>query len=141
MKRFALLIVMLVPALLFSGCPCDFSVPALVLPLPGNAGYGFSGLWELRGSITRGEGGAPWAVHWEITFPTGGYAVEVEDVLIAESFPEQVRIIFRVTPPPPGSIVTQAIVTEEGDFTVDVDANATFKVEVKTGCAAIPLSL
>lgn len=140
MRRFAFYASLLAPTVLLAGCPCDFTVPALLLPLPNAAGYGFSGLWDLRGSITRGEGNAPWAVHWEITFPTGGYEIEVEDVLIAESFPEQVRIIFRVTPPPPGSIVTQAIVTEEGDFTVQVDTNATFKVDVKTGCAAVPLS-
>lgn len=49
-----------------------------------------------------------------------------EEILVAESFPEQVTFSFEVLPPPNGEVCAQVIDVEELTGTVEVDEGATF---------------
>ncbi len=113
-----------------SGCVDE---PVRMMPFSGRFGYGLAGAFGFTGSLTKQALTDPaWLLEGTFTFPTGGYAVALQEILIAESYPEQVSVTIVVTPPPPNvpvpQVITQASVTAE----IAVANGATFKIRTLT---------
>ena len=128
----------LLVAMLASGCPrCDCGkgdeTGAIVqmTPFSGRFGYGLSGPYGFLGSLTKDQLTDPaWRLEGNFVFPTGGYTVEDPVIIVLESYPEQVSVNIKVTPPPPDAIVTQmvTVVPVTADITASNEAKFTIRV-------------
>lgn len=138
MPRLTLLTVFLAGASL-SGCFCvPVTATAVVEPIPGELGYTVTGSYDLEGTITKDSPSDPdWTFDGSFVFTTGGYSVAEPEVVVMESFPEQVRITLPVTPPPPGAIVTQALEEVFVAASIYASNEAQFEVIVRTDCPRI----
>ena len=117
-----------------TGCPCfGPGVPAQLTPFADEPGYNLTGPFDLEGQLTLGMEGM-WELNASFLFPTSGYVVAEPEVIVRESFPEQVTFLLRVTPPPPDAVVLQVITEVPVQAVVEVDVNATFEVLVETAC-------
>ncbi len=136
--RSGLCLAMLLAALFLGGCPrCDCAqgetgnTNVQLTALSGRFGYGLSGPYGFEGSLTKNQlADAAWRLEASFSFPTGGYTVDTPIILVAESFPEQVSVTIKVTPPAPGTIVTQAVT--EMPVTADITASnaAVFNIRI-----------
>ena len=97
---------------------------------PTDTGYSFSGIYDLAATLDRTQEG--WVLDGSFTFPTSGYTVIGPEIVVLESFPEQVIIEFTVIPPAPDEIVLQVITMETFNATIDVSDQATFTLTVNT---------
>lgn len=112
-------------------CPCHNNANVEMTPFSGRFGYGLEGPHDFVGALTKEAlTDANWSLEGEFTFPTGGYTVGEPEVMIAESYPEQVRVTIEVTPPAPGTIVTQVVTKVPVSAQIPASNEATFRIEV-----------
>jgi len=117
----------------FAGCFCiDITTPTVMRLLDNGTGYTVEGSYNFEGTLTYSNG--RWNLAGSFVFNTGGYAVAEPDIIIMESFPEQVIVTLTVTPPPPGAIVTQVITEVPVAAQFDVSEEAEIAVFVRTQC-------
>ncbi len=136
--RSGMCLALLLAALFMGGCPrCDCGLGEAgntnvqLTPFSGRFGYGLSGPYGFEGALTKNQlSDAAWRLEASFSFPTGGYTVDTPIILVAESYPEQVSVSIKVTPPAPGTIVTQAVT--EVPVTADITASngALFNIRV-----------
>ncbi|HNR30348.1 MAG TPA: hypothetical protein PKI11_05625 [Candidatus Hydrogenedentes bacterium] len=130
-------VVAVLAAVVLSGCPCgNPDLPVTLIPLSGPFGYAVRGPYGLEGHLTKENlTDAEWRLRGSFQFPNSGYAVLGPEVLVMESYPEQVLIRLRVLLPAPGTI-TLPVITER-PVAVDVAASneAVFTVVVQERCA------
>jgi len=123
-------------AVALSGCPCGGpGVPATLTPLEDQLGYEIDGLWDFSGTLTKPESeGGNWVLEGSFVFATGGFEVQDPEVIVRESFPEQVSVILTVVPPPPGAPVTQVITEVPVRAEIAASDEAMFEVLIRTAC-------
>jgi hypothetical protein len=122
--------------LALSGCPCSAPIAMTLTPMePGEfdkafevtGPYGFEGI--LYNPLTDD---LRWELEGTFQFPHPGYTLLTE-VQIAESFPEQVRILFEVVIPAPG-VYPEVIDEVAVDEMILVSDSATFEFTVQDRC-------
>jgi len=107
--------------------------PVQMLPFSGRFGYGLSGAFSFTGTLTKQALTEPaWYLEGTFTFPTGGYAVGEPNIIVAESYPEQVSVTLGITAPPPDAMVTQVITQASISADIAVANGATFKIHTRT---------
>jgi len=121
--------------LALAGCPCNLVLPAGIVPIDGGPDLRVTGAYGLEGELIAPEGDTPWIFDAQSTFRTGGFSVGAPEVVVLESFPEQVIIRLPVAVPPPGSAVTQVITEVPVTASIDVSADAIFDVVIQQTCA------
>jgi len=115
-----------------AGCPNGTASVKSEFPLiPEGGGYTFTGSLGLEGTLTHDADAGAWMLKGSFTFPTGGYTLHPVEVVVMESYPEQVRVVFRVTKPGPGAMVTMALVEAPFQEQIAVSREATFTLETK----------
>jgi hypothetical protein len=132
-------------ALFSAGCPrydCErgdeTGANVQMVPFSGRFGYGLSGPYGFLGSLTNYQlTDQAWRLDGSFVFPTGGYTVDEPVILVAESYPEQVSVTLRVTPPAPDAIVTQAVSVVPVTADITASNEARFNIRV-TGAAILP---
>lgn len=134
MRGFCLTLVVGLAGLLLSGCPCPPTEDFTLTPLGGEAvGYAIAGPYGFVGTLTGPEepGGA-WAYEGVFEFPNPGYKLG-QELEIAESFPEQVRIRYVVIKPGPGPLpdVLEEVAVSEW---IRVDVGASFRIVMESYC-------
>ncbi len=105
-------------------------------PFSGRFGYGLSGTFGFLGSLTKDQlTDQAWRLEASFTFPTGGYSVDAPVIMVAESDPEQVSVVLRVTAPAPDAVVTQVVtvVPVTADITASNEARFTIRITSSAG--------
>jgi hypothetical protein len=130
-RRFSLLSATVFLLLALAGCPGMVRVMTAEVTLwerteTEAVDYGFSGRYDLSGTLVWTADTGEWEMEGSFTFPTGGYSVLPADILVAESFPEQVFITLKVLQPAPGAITTQAL--EEQAFSRTFQASSEARI-------------
>lgn len=125
------LLLLSLASVLIAGCPClpsgDFTLTEAA------GGYLVDGPYHFEGSLTRpAAAGESWLFTGRFVFPTPGYKV-IQEIDIAESFPEQVHIRFSVLHPPPGPL-PQVLDEVPVSAAIRVAPEATFRVSLETRC-------
>jgi hypothetical protein len=128
----------LLVVLVAGGCPpkdCgqgnETTTDVTMTPFSGRFGYGLSGPIGFVGTLTKDQLTDPaWHLEGSFSVPTGGYAVEAPEIIVAESYPEQVSVTLRVTVPAPDAIVTQmaGVIPVAADITASNEAKFTIQI-------------
>lgn len=128
--------VFLAAAALLSGCPCGTDeLPVTLTAFSGRFGYYLSGPYGFDGSLTKENlGDAEWTLEGTFQFPTSGYAMLGPEILVMESYPEQVTVRMRVVPPPAGSVVLQVITPRTVTYKITASDQAAFTISVEEYC-------
>ncbi len=130
----ALLAAAAVIALALPGCLCPPPIAGQVVQVEDSLEYDVSGPYGFEAALTKEEGQA-WVLEGAFSFPTSGYEVVDTDVRIAESYPEQVSVVFTVLRPLPGSVVLQVVEIKPVRIEIPVSDEARFQVFFQTpGC-------
>ncbi len=128
---------LLVFAALLPGCVKEETKVTLT-PLSGRYGYAFEGPVGLQGTITKDNlTDAAWKVEGKFIFPTGGYELLEPEITVAESYPEQVFIKFKVIVPGPNDIVAMVYSEQPFSYLVTASNEAAFSVSVTTLRSAV----
>lgn len=117
-----LVLILVVGAWLFSGQADEQNNTSLP---PDDAGTLWGDSLVLERSFSEGVH----TITGEITLPTPCYQFSY-DAIVAESFPEQVTLNFKVEPPPVDLICIQMVATKEFSVEVSASEQATFSVRV-----------
>jgi hypothetical protein len=136
--RSGLCLVLLTATLFLGGCPpCDCGKGeestgnVQLTPLSGRFGYGLSGPYGLQGTLTKNRlSDAAWRLEASFSFPTEGFTVATPVVLVAESFPEQVTVTLKVTPPPSYAIVLRKVTEVPVSTDITASNSALFNIRV-----------
>lgn len=127
--------------LMLTGCICVIQdngtaseVKVELTPLSGRFGYALkSDVYDFQGTLTKENlESSVWLLSGEFTFPTGGYKVLPADITVAISYPEQVKVVLKVVPPPPGSIVIQVITQAPVNENIQAANEAKFDIKIQT---------
>ena len=114
------------------GCPDAPIRDTVTLQQESGGGYTLSGPHDLTGTLTKADQDADWVLEGSIFFPTTGYTLLQPEIAIAESYPEQVFIDFRIRTPASGATVAQIITEASFRHTISASEEATFSAEVIT---------
>jgi len=134
-KSFAVLLL----TVSLTGCFCvPIQAPAIIEPLDTGLGYTIEGSYNFEGVLFKeNESDPKWKLEGSFVFNTGGYTVAEPEVVVMESFPEQVAITLTVTPPPFGAIVTQALTEVAVSAEIYASNEADFTVKIQTDCPSL----
>lgn len=129
-------IFILIGCLTIAGCGCGApGIPVLATSAPNDDGYLLNGVHDFEGILRRPvDAEERWVLDWRFTFPTGGYSVEDVELVVLESFPEQVHVTYTVKVPAPWEFVTQAISEVAGTERIDVSSDALFDIRIVEAC-------
>jgi hypothetical protein len=132
MRVLACVMVSAIMVAVTAGCPYATTPVKSEVPLvPEVGGYTFTGSLGLEGALTYDADAGAWKLKGSFTFPTGGFTLHPVEVVVMESYPEQVRVVFRITKPGPGAMVTMALVEAPFEEQIAVSREATFTLETK----------
>ncbi|NLN92072.1 MAG: hypothetical protein GX130_02025 [Candidatus Hydrogenedens sp.] len=101
-------------------------------PLEDGTGYSlYSSVYGLQGTLTKKpDSKEPWKLEGKISLPSSGYNLKEPEILVAESYPEQVSITLTVVPPPRGTIVLPAFFWYSFEAEIQASAEAQFSVKL-----------
>ena len=116
-----------------AGCPCGEEMPVELTPLSGPFGYHVEGPWGLEGTLTKAElTDAVWRLEATFQFPSSGYTLLAPQVMVAESYPEQVSIEIPVLQPE--GVVLPVITERQVVVEVPASNEAEFDIVVAPYC-------
>ncbi len=136
--RSSLCLALLSTTLLLGGCPpCDCGKGeettgnVQLTALSGRFGYALSGPYGFQGTLTKNRlSDAAWRLDASFAFPTEGYTVNPPVILVAESYPEQVSVTIKITPPPSYAIVIRKVTEVPVHADITASNGALFNIRV-----------
>ena len=113
------------------GCP-TIARDVTLTPFAEGLGFTISGPYGLEGTLTKDEAsGGNWVLDAWFAFPSAGYEVGEVEVVVGESYPEQVWITIPVSAPGPGCGCAAVITVVPVQTTIQVSDGASFSIEVR----------
>lgn len=113
--------------------------PVELTPFSGRFGYGLAGPFDFTGELTKDSLEDPaWRLTGTFNFPSSGFEVLEPEIIIRESYPEQVSVTFRINAPAPDAPVLQVYTSITVSAEIAVANGATF--EMTTVTCTLPLS-
>jgi len=107
--------------------------PVELIPFSGRFGYGLSGPFDFTGELTKDTlEDAAWRLTGTFNFPTSGYELLEPEIIIRESYPEQVSVIFRINAPAPDAPVLMIYTSVTVSAEIAVANGATFDITTVT---------
>ena len=107
--------------------------PVQLIPFSGRFGYGLRGPFDFTGELTKDSlEEAAWRLTGTFNFPTSGYGLLEPEIIIRESYPEQVSVIFRINAPAPDAPVLLVYTSVTVSAEIAVANGATFDMTVVT---------
>ncbi|HNZ49233.1 MAG TPA: hypothetical protein PLY90_11385 [Candidatus Hydrogenedentes bacterium] len=92
-------------------------------------GYTLSApFYQFSGTLTKESSKDPWKLKADFYLPNSGCYVSDPEILIAESYPEQVKITLTVNPAPPGMIILPAFFVKSAEAEIQASDEAVFSV-------------
>lgn len=139
--RLLSLVTTLAFASLLAGCPCPEITEEITFTQSSDGlRYTLEGPYDLVGTLSKSTAeDLTWELEAVLTVPTGGYTVSAPDIVIRESFPEQVVVNIYVETPSPGEAVAQVVGFIPVEAEISASTDASFEGSIISSCSGILL--
>jgi hypothetical protein len=119
-----------------AGCPCGTqTLPVELTPFSGVFGYRLDGPYGFEGRLTKDSlDDADWVLEGTFYFPDSCYTVLGPQIIVRESFPEQVDVTMRVMLPRPDLGCLTVITEVPVSYRIRASNQAQFQIAVKEYC-------